>query len=284
MSHRPDAPPLLPRADAPRAGRRRRLALLVAMALAAAAYVALPDGALPNVEHVVEDLARSVGPWTYVLVAVLAFLETAAFVGLVAPGELTLVVAGTVAAQGEVELLPLIAVGWLAAAAGDSAGFWLGRRLGRSTLERQLPRLGVPSRAVHAVEAYFRRRGGQAVLLGRWIGVVRSLAPFLAGASGMPYGRFLPWSVAGAGAWSAVFATLGFVFWQSFDEVLGRATQLSLGVAALVVALVTVRHVRRSRRRPPRATVVPMPARRRLAVASHLAEAPVTRAHSGNAA
>jgi membrane protein DedA with SNARE-associated domain len=226
----------------------RRAAVAALAALAAVAVAAVPSTAWPAPGEVVEDLVRSLGPWTYVAVGMLAFLETAALVGLVMPGELTVVVAGTVAAQGEIGLVPLIAVAWASAALGDSAGFWLGRRMGRAALHRHAPRVGISPAVVASVEGYFRRHGGQAVLVGRWIGVVRSVAPFLAGASGLPYRRFLPWSVAGAGAWSAVFATLGYVFWESFDVVLDRAGQAT-GAVAVLAALVVVGRWRTAHRR-----------------------------------
>jgi membrane protein DedA with SNARE-associated domain len=228
---------------------RRRALTAAAAALAAIVVAAMPTAAWPAPDEVVEDLVRSLGAWTYVVVGALAFLETAALVGLVMPGELTVVVAGTVAAQGEIGLVPLIGVAWVSATLGDSVGFWLGRRLGRAALHRHAPRLGISPALIASVEGYFRRRGGQAVLVGRWIGVVRSVAPFLAGASGLPYRRFLPWSVAGAGAWSAVFATLGYVFWESFDVVLDRAGQASGAVAVLAALVVLVRWRRAHRRR-----------------------------------
>jgi membrane protein DedA with SNARE-associated domain len=163
-------------------------------------------------------------------------------------------VAGTVAAQGEIGLVPLIAVAWASAGArrqrraSGSVGAW-----GRAALHRHAPRLGISPAVIASVEGYFRRHGGQAVLVGRWIGVVRSVAPFLAGASGLPYRRFLPWSVAGAGVWSAVFATLGYVFWESFDVVLDRAGQAT-GAAAVLAALVLVGRWRTAQRRRDRPT------------------------------
>ncbi|CAA9538890.1 MAG: hypothetical protein AVDCRST_MAG79-1660, partial [uncultured Thermoleophilia bacterium] len=231
---------------------RRRALLAGVAALVATVYAVVPADVWPAPGAVVEDLIGSLGPWTYVLVGLLAFLETAALVGLVMPGELTVVVAGTVAAHGEIGLLPLIAVAWIAATLGDSAGFWLGLRLGPAALHRHAPRLGLSPAVIASVEGYFRRRGGQAVLIGRWIGVVRSVAPFLAGASGLPYRRFLPWSVAGAGAWSAVFATLGFVFWESFDVVLDRAGQVTAAVGVLAAIVLARRWLRLHRRRPTR--------------------------------
>ena len=70
---------------------------------------------LPNVEHLIEEAGQALGKWTYLAVGVLAFLETGAFIGLVAPGETTVIVGGLVAGQGEISLLVLIAIVWTCA-------------------------------------------------------------------------------------------------------------------------------------------------------------------------
>ena len=67
---------------------------------------------LPDAKKAIEDVAEALGPWTYVLVGLMAFLETGAFVGLIAPGETTILVGGVIAGQGEIELIPLIGLVW----------------------------------------------------------------------------------------------------------------------------------------------------------------------------
>src|SRR5215208_8344073 len=113
--------------------------------LAAVATVAVVAGLvpLPDFTGALEHASRTLGAWAYPAVAAFAFLETGAFVGLLVPGETALVVGGVLAAAGDVELVPLIGLVWLAAAAGDVASFALGRRLGRPFLERHGPRLRV---------------------------------------------------------------------------------------------------------------------------------------------
>ena len=134
--------------------------------------------------------------------------------------------------------LPVILlVAWLAAAAGDLASYALGRRLGRPFLESHGPRLGVSPARLAKVDAFFDRHGGKAILIGRFIGFVRALAPFIAGTSRMPLRRFLPYDVLGAGAWAATFATLGYVFWHSFDKL---TTYVSRGLFAFSTVVVVV--------------------------------------------
>ena len=190
----------------------------------AAVVVALRDRrhpAPPDAKKAIEDIAQALGPWTYVLVGLLAFLETGAFVGLVAPGETTVIVGGVIAGQGEIELIPLIGLVWVCCVLGDTTSFFIGRRLGRDFLLSHGPRFKIDEKRLHQVESYFQRHGGKTILIGRFIGLVRALAPFVAGSSGLTYRRFLPFSVIGCGLWATLFTVLGFVFYRSFDKVAG---------------------------------------------------------------
>ena len=136
----------------------------------------------------------------------MAFLETGAFVGLVAPGETVVIAGGVIAGQGEIDLVPLIGVVWICAVLGDTASFFIGRRLGRRFLEKHGPRVKITSDRLVQVEGYFDRHGGKTILIGRFIGLVRALAPFVAGSSGLQYRRFVPFSIVGAGLWATLFA------------------------------------------------------------------------------
>ena len=88
-----------------------------------------------------EHLTGTLGPWTYAIVGALVFMETVAFVGLLMPGEVTLVVGGAAAAHGDVALAPMLALVWACGILGDLTGFALGRRYGWSLLRKVGPRL-----------------------------------------------------------------------------------------------------------------------------------------------
>lgn len=203
---------------------------------------------LPNIKRLVEDAGNALGAWTYLVVGLMAFFETGAFVGLIAPGETFLIFGGVVAGQGTISLVALIAIVWGAAVAGDVVSFWAGRRLGRSFLERHGPKVQITEERLRTVEAFFDRHGGKAILLGRFVGLIRAVNPFLAGSSGMAFGRFLPYSILGAGAWATALLVLGYVFWQSFDQVLKYAERGTLALGTTIVVIVgvvwTYRYVR----------------------------------------
>jgi membrane protein DedA with SNARE-associated domain len=220
--------------------RRHRAALSLTALLAALTFALTATGVveLPDLEHALTELADTLGTWTYALVGGLAFLETGAFVGLIAPGETAIVLGGVVAAQGEIDLLIVLLVAWVAAALGDLASFALGQRLGRPFLHRHGRRVGVTPRRLAQVERFYARHGAKAILVGRFVGIVRAVSPFLAGASGLKLRAFLPWSIIGTAAWAATFTLVGYAFHRSFSEAAGTVTHVMLGLA--VVAAVAL--------------------------------------------
>jgi membrane protein DedA with SNARE-associated domain/membrane-associated phospholipid phosphatase len=219
-------------------GERKLLA--AALVLALAVYASGVLSVLPDPKTIIEDIAEALGPWTYALVGVLAFLETGAFVGLVAPGETVVIAGGVIAGQGEIDLVPLIGLVWACAVLGDTTSFYLGHRLGRRFLERHGPRVKITPERLDSVEGYFGRHGGKTILIGRFIGLVRALAPFIAGTSGLPYRRFIPYSIVGTGLWATTFCVLGYIFWRSFDRVAHLAGQAVFGFGVTVGVIVGI--------------------------------------------
>ena len=237
-------------AGAVAAGRRvsamQRVLLLLATAVCAAAGAGVIE--LPDFEQLARRFGSTLGPYTYVLVGAMAFLETGGAVGLVAPGELFVILGGVAAGQGEVKLIPLIAIVWGCAVAGDIVSFLLGRRLGREFLLAHGHRIKLTPQRLHMVERYFASHGGKTIILGRFIGVIRSLAPAIAGASRMPARRFVPATIAGAGLWAAACSVVGYLCWTSIDDALALAKEGSLVIAGLAGVTLAVALVVRRRR------------------------------------
>ena len=214
---------------------------------AAGALVVYASGAIetPNLEHTMRQVGQTLGPDAYLLVGLMAFLETAAAIGLVAPGELAVIVGGVTAGQGHTEIALLILAVWACALAGDVTSYVLGRRLGPAFIRRHGPSLKLTVARIDRVERFFARHGGKTIIVGRFVGFVRPLSPLIAGASGMAPGRFIPFAFIAAGLWSATFCLLGYIFWQSLDQVAAIAEQgtLALGVvlATAIVAMAIYR-------------------------------------------
>ena len=201
----------------------------------------LPDF---DLEEIIKDLSEGLGSWTYLLVGALAFLETGAFVGLVAPGEFTVILGGAVAGQGDISLPLILGITWVAAFAGDSVSFMLGTKLGRGFLVRHGARVGISEPRLRQVESYFDRHGGKTILIGRFIGLVRALAPFIAGSSGMRYGAFAPYSILGTGIWSTGLILAGYFASQSLDTIttiVGRGL-IAFGFAVGTIVAIVLLH------------------------------------------
>ena len=234
--------------------RRSHLVQLIVVAVIVGVFVVL-NRVLPNIDlqQALDDVSSTLGSWTYVLVGLGAFLETGAFVGLVLPGETVVILGGAVAGQGETSIVLTIGVVWLGALAGDSLSFVLGRRLGRGFLLRHGPKVRITRERFARVEEYFSRHGGATIVIGRFIGLVRALAPFIAGSSGMRYTYYLPFGVLGTGLWAAAFALVGYFASQSLDaaaRTAGRGTLLfGIAVAVIVAIVVAVRFLRQPENR-----------------------------------
>jgi undecaprenyl-diphosphatase len=230
-------------------GNRKRLLIAgIAAAVAFAYYLIGREIGHIDLQQLLEDISDTLGAWTYLLVGVFAFAETGAFVGLVVPGETVMLIGGAVAGQGAIDIYLLIAIAWFSAWLGDTTSFFVGRRLGRGFVLRHGPRVGIGHERFEKVEAYFARHGGKTIFIGRWISLVRALAPFVAGSSEMRYRAFLPYSVLGTGLWASVHILIGYFFSRSVESAAkyaGRGAFLLASTIVVVVAIVAVvRHLR----------------------------------------
>jgi undecaprenyl-diphosphatase len=196
---------------------------------------------------VIDFLARASGATLYLLVAFLAFSETAMFVDLLVPGEVGMVLAGAAAARGEGSLLGLVVAGASGAVLGDSFSYLLGRRYGPRLVHRWgFVRRRLEPHLEHA-HAYFARRGGTAVFGARWVGALRAVVPFVAGAASMPYPRFLLWNVLASFGWVGTTVALG---WYAGEPAARAVDRVGLAVSAVVVGVIVLVWLgRRSRRR-----------------------------------
>lgn len=180
------------------------------------------------------------GQWGLWIVFLVTLLETSAMVGLLVPGEVTVLLAGALAARGVLDVRELMVVVSVAAVLGDNMGYWIGRRLGRGFLLRHARVFRVKPEHLERVDGYFRRHGGKTVLFGRWIGFLRSLAPFIAGSTRMRYRRFFFYDFLGAVSWAVASCALGYAFGESFnlvDRWLGRISLFLLFLAVLAAGL-----------------------------------------------
>ena len=195
-------------------------------------------------------LAGEYGPWLYLLLFVLIFAETGLVVFPVLPGDSLLFIAGTVVAVANLNVHVLVAVLATAAILGDSVNYAVGHFIGPRPFERPDSRW-LKQAHLRRTQAFYARYGGLTIIIGRFVPVIRTFAPFLAGVAGMSYRRFLSYNVIGGVAWIASLVYAGYLF-GNIPWVRHNLTWLVLAfvVVSLVPATVTyVRERRRGRRR-----------------------------------
>jgi membrane-associated protein len=182
----------------------------------------------------------------YVVVGLLVFVEDALFVGFVVPGETAAVIGGVLASRGTVDIWALAAVVVFAAIAGDSVGYEVGRHFGERLLGTR-PLRGHQVR-IDKARALIRRRGAEAVFLGRFISFFRALMPPLAAMSHLPYRRFLLFNALGGVVWGIGFTLLGYFAGAAYSRVEHLVGGILAGVVATVVIIgLIVWSVRRHR-------------------------------------
>lgn len=174
-------------------------------------------------------------PLAYALIGLLVFAEAAVLVGFVLPGETAVVLGGVLAAGHRLSLTAVLVLVVTAAIVGDTVGFEVGRRFGPRLLTSR-PLVRHADRLAGA-QRMLRERGGWAVFAGRFVAFLRAVMPGLAGASNMPYRRFLAFNALGGLVWGTSMVMLGFLAGNSYARVesaLGRGTAVVVAVAALV--------------------------------------------------
>ncbi len=146
--------------------------------------------------------------------------------GLIVPGESVVVIAGLLASQGTLELGDCLLVIALGAVLGDSVGYSFGKAIGRGYFEKHRRLLLLKEKHIRKVDGYFQRHGGKTVFFGRFVGLLRAMAPFVAGMSRMPYRSFAFYNITGGVLWSVTFTLLGYFFgqsWQLIEKWSGKA-------------------------------------------------------------
>ena len=170
-------------------------------------------GALDFFLHLDRHLAQIVsqyGTWTYAILAGILFCETGLVVTPFLPGDSLLFTAGALAALGSLDPKLLNAILFVAVLAGDNLNYWIGRFVGPRAFSGELRFLR--REHLERTHAFFERHGGRTVVLARFVPIVRTFTPFVAGIGAMTYPRFLAYSVAGGAFWVSALLWAGYYF------------------------------------------------------------------------
>jgi membrane-associated protein len=169
---------------------------------------------------------------SYAGLAFLIFAESGLFIGIFLPGDSLLFAAGLVAASGFFILGPLMIVVVLAAIAGDSVGYWFGSEVGDHLFKRADSRF-FKQEYVKRTEKFYQRYGGRAVVLARFVPIVRTIAPILAGVSSMKYRVFLAYNMLGGILWGAGMLSIGYFL----GSIIPNSEKYVLPLSLIIVVL-----------------------------------------------
>ena len=198
---------------------------------------------LLHIDSHLASLVLTYGLWIYLILFIIIFIETGLVVTPFLPGDSLLFVAGALAASGMLDILTLCVLLSIAAIAGDSANYWIGKACGLDRLQCRYPRL-FKKEYFEMTNRFYDRYGGKTIIIARFVPYIRTFAPFIAGVGRMSYPRFLYYNIMGGLAWILSFLLAGYLFGgipvvrEHFDLVVWAILVISL--IALVLILVGV--------------------------------------------
>ncbi len=163
-----------------------------------------------HLDKYLDIIIRSFGFWTYAILFVVIFIETGLVVTPFLPGDSLLFAAGAFAAKGSFEVVPLFLLLAVAAVLGDTANYWIGHFVGPRVFREDVKWL--KREYLERTQAFYEKHGGKTILLARFVPIVRTFAPFVAGIGKMRYGYFITYNVVGGILWTALFIFGGYFF------------------------------------------------------------------------
>ncbi len=150
------------------------------------------------------------GAWTYGILFFIIFMETGFVVTPFLPGDSLLFAAGSFAALGSLNPWALIALLWLAAFLGDTVNYWIGHYIGERAFSGEIRWL--KQEYMERTQKFYAKHGGKTIFLARFVPIIRTFAPFVAGVGKMRYGYFITYNIVGGLVWVSLFTLLGFYF------------------------------------------------------------------------
>jgi membrane-associated protein len=172
---------------------------------------------------------RNYGFWTYGIFFLIICLETGLVVTPFLPGDSLLFAAGAFAALGSLDTKWLIMLLSIAAIVGDTLNYWIGYIVGPKVFSKEKSRF-LNKEYLYRTHQFYERYGGKAIILARFIPIIRTFAPFVAGIGSMTYGRFITYNIVGGIAWVAIFVLGGYFF----GNIPSVKQNFSLVIAAII--------------------------------------------------
>ncbi len=202
-----------------------------------------------HVDVYLNDIIARYGAWTLALLFVVIFMETGVVVTPFLPGDSLIFAAATFAARGALNPWVMFILLSIAAIAGDTANYWIGHRVGARAYTGEVK--WIKKEYMERTHVFFEKQGGKTIFLARFVPIIRTFAPFVAGVSQMPYGFFIRWNVIGGVTWVATFTLLGYFFGNiPFVQKNFELVIIAIIVISLIPAVVEGLKARKDLRKP----------------------------------
>ena len=200
-----------------------------------------------HLDQHLSQIISEYGTWTHLILFLIVFCETGLVITPFLPGDSLLFAAGTFAALGALDVWLVTALLILAAILGDTVNYWVGAYIGPRAFRGDIRFLR--KEYLDRTHAFYERHGGKTIILARFIPIIRTFAPFVAGVGAMSYPRFITYNVVGAVLWVGIFVPGGY-FFGNIPVVRENFTIVILAIIALSVMPIAVEALRASRSRP----------------------------------
>ena len=184
-----------------------------------------------HVDRHLSELATAYGGWLFLILFLIIFAETGLVVTPILPGDSLLFVTGAIAATGAFDVHLMVLTLIVAAILGDSTNYQIGKLLGLKVFERPDSRF-FKRAYLERTHAFYERHGGRAIIIARFVPIVRTFAPFIAGVGAMTYPRFFVYNVIGGVLWVASFSYAGYFF--------GNLPLIKHNLSLLMMAIVVI--------------------------------------------
>jgi membrane-associated protein len=183
-------------------------------------------------------------------ICIIIFVETGLFVGFFLPGDSLLVTAGIFAAAGDLNVFAVLIGASICAVVGDQVGYWIGRRAGE-TLYRRPDSKVFKRKHLERAHAFYEKHGAKTIVLARFVPIVRTFAPAVAGAAAMEYHRFVFYNIAGGILWVFSTVLLGYFLGRSVPNIDDHIHIVIAVVIFLSTIPIMIELYRSRQRRPP---------------------------------
>ncbi|MDD5148490.1 MAG: DedA family protein [Candidatus ainarchaeum sp.] len=185
---------------------------------------------LLHLDQYIGLLIQAFGFWTYLVLFFVVFCETGLVFAPFLPGDSLLFISGSMAAKGFLDAWLLFIIFTVAAILGDTANYWIGNFFGKKIFREKF--LFLKKEHFDAAQRFYARHGGKTIILARFMPVIRTFAPFVAGIAKMNYANFLGYNVIGAVVWVAIFVFGGYLF--------GNIPVVSENLSLIIIAIIIV--------------------------------------------